>query len=209
MTLAVRAFAFVSALLVVAASRPAGACSWAGLPPFELDPKEEAVDVTPPSAIGSTTYSVERGRGPQKDGCGTSGSSCDDVGVITLHLGEATDDRTPDASLGYRVEVVSGKAPSDPSWPTAAVRAHEGRVLYFHWNDGGDDDQEPIDLTFRIRAVDLAGNEGPPLDVRIRDAGSSEDGCRTARGGVDLSWAVALALLGALRRSRRPWFAGA
>lgn len=118
-----------------------------------------------------------------------------------MYLGETTDDRTDAEHMGYRVEVVAGHAPSDPTWPTGPVRALGG-TLYFHWVDGGSDDQEAVDFTLRIRAVDLAGNEGPPSDVRIRDDGSSA-GCRVAGAGVDLSWSFVAALLFCLRRRAR------
>ena len=189
--------------VIVSLRRTASACSYGPLPSHEIDPAEKAVDTKAPSAIGEITYTVQRGRDPN-GGCGrsTEGSSCDDVGGISVHLGEATDDRTTQDELGYRVEVVTGNAPADSTWPTSAVRAVD-QTLYFHWVDGNHDDQDALDFTFRIRAVDRAGNEGPPSDVRIRHDGDDGGGCRMARG-VDVSWAlIAAVLLGLHVRARR------
>jgi hypothetical protein len=186
----------------LASSARADACSFAGHEIHVLDDAEKTLDTTPPSAIGETTYSVTRGRGPERSGCSETSSSCDDIGGIQLYVSEVTDDRTSLEKLGYRVEVVAGSLPGF-STPTTAVRAFNGNQLFFHWIDDAEEEQESIDVTFRIRAVDLAGNEGPPRDVRVRDDGRS-DGCSLATTSVDVS----LPLFGAFvllvwARSRR------
>jgi hypothetical protein len=184
----------------------ADACSFGPLETHSLDESEKAVDSTSPTALGTSSYTVERGHGPERSGCTETASSCDGTGNITLYLGEVSDDRTPEEKLGFRVELVAGNAPSNSTWPSdpnapsATVRAHVGRTLFLHFEDGEDEDQEAIDFTLRVRAVDLAGNEGPPTEIRIRDSGS-DSGCRVASGSVDLSPVFAL-LLGALAWAR-------
>lgn len=194
------------AAFVVACPLRADACSYGPLESHSLDDSEKAVDSTPPTALGASSYTVQRGHGPERSGCTETVSSCDGTGNITLYLGEVSDDRTAEEKLGFRFEVVAGNAPSNQTWPSdpnaasATVRAHTGRTVFFHFEDGEDEDQEPIDFTLRVRAVDLAGNEGPPTDIRIRDSGS-DSGCRVASGSVDLSPVLAF-LFGALAWAR-------
>jgi hypothetical protein len=186
---------------------PAAACSFGPQVEHRIDASEQALDDTPPSAVEGASYSVQRGVGPRQQGCGQQMmTSCDDIGLITLEMGQATDDRTQRGALGYRLEVVAGAAPPDAGWPTVAVRADDGGRIFLPWVDGSSDEQEAFDLTFRVRAVDLAGNEGPPTELRIRDAGEGE-GCRVAdagRGEMDLSLpglGVLVLVLRSLRRS--------
>lgn len=187
------------AALSFVAPRRAEACDYGTMAPHETDPAEVAVDSTPPSAIAKPSFTVKRGHGPEGS-CGSQSSdSCADIGSISVHFAPATDDRTAAATMGYRVEVVDGVAPADPTWPSAAVRAHDGNTLYFHWSDGEDDEQEPIDFTLAISAVDRAGNQGPPTEVRIRHGGS-EEGCRVTGSGVNLSWWLLAGALWAVRR---------
>lgn len=191
--------ALVVGAWLVLLSRDAAACSYAGNAEHTLDPSEQAVDTAPPAAVGEPTYSVRRGRGPERSGCSESGSSCDDIGGISVHLGEVSDDRTLPGEMGFWIELVSGSPPSGINLPSTLVRADSSRSLHFNWSDGADDDQEAIDFTLRIRAVDRAGNEGPPSELRIRDDGSSEGCALAASSGLDLIW-ILLAL--ALLRSR-------
>ncbi|MBK8999002.1 MAG: hypothetical protein IPM35_25040 [Myxococcales bacterium] len=185
--------------LVLLAPRRGDACSYGPMAPHTTDPAEAAVDSTPPSAIAKPSFTVQRGHGPE-GGCGSQSSdSCADIGSISVHFQPASDDRTDAANMGYRVEVVKGVAPADSTWPSAAVRAHEGNTLYFHWADGESDEQEAIDFTLAISALDRAGNQGPATELRIRHGGS-EEGCRATRSGVDLSWWLVAAALWALRR---------
>lgn len=186
-------------------SRRSEACDYGALGTHTIDPAEQAVDATPPSAISSPSYTVRRGHAPESDGCRETWDSCADIGSISVHFEPPTDDRTATEELGYRVEVTSGRAPSDPTWPTAPVRASNGDTLFFHWADGERDDQETLDFTLTLRAVDRAGNEGPATEVRIRHGGS-EEGCRVAGRGVDLSWWLIVAALGCVglrARARR------
>ena len=138
------------------------------------DPQAQATDGSPPSAPLVTVQSIQRGKGPEYQGCSQSASSCDDLGRIILQV-SATDDQTEVASLGYRIELASGSLPSGLSLPATAVRPATSSGLVLGWNDGASDDQEALSFVLVIRAVDLAGNEGPPTSVAVRDAGSG--GC--------------------------------
>lgn len=179
--------------------RRAEACSYGPLAPHQTDAAEAAVDTTPPSAIAKPSFTVKRGHGPDGS-CGSESSdSCADTGSISVHFEPATDDRTDATSMGYEVEVVDGVAPTDPTWPSSAVRAFDGNTLYFHWSDGDSDEQETIDFTLAIRAVDRAGNQGPATEIRIRHGGS-EEGCRVTGSGVNLAWWL---LAGALWAARK------
>jgi hypothetical protein len=197
--------ALLAALTALVPARDAAACDVAAPSPLVVDAAEKAVDHTPPSAPTGVTTSVRRGRGPQKQGCGaTSATSCDDVGTITL-APTATDDRTPAAKLGYRVRLVAGALPAGASLPAGAVVPFQG-LLPITWIDGAEDDQEVIDFTVTLTAVDLAGNEGPAsAPVHVTDPGGSA-GCRV-RGAGDAASAALLAGLilaaRAIRRGRR------
>lgn len=193
----------VCASLVVLGASPSAACDFSPPPSYVLDPSEVGVDKTAPSAIGETTHSVTRGRGPERSACSETSSSCDDIGGIQLYVSEVSDDRTSVDELGYRVELIAGHLPGFTP-PTTPVGAYNGNQLFFHWSDDAEDEQESIDVTFRIRAVDLAGNEGPPREVRVRDDGRS-GGCRIATSSVDVSlplFGVLGALLWALARRK-------
>lgn len=182
------------------APRRAQACSYGPLPPHPTDPAEAAVDGTPPSAIAKPSFTVKRGHGPEGS-CGSQSSdSCADTGSISVHFEPATDDRTDAATMGYQVEVVDGVAPTDPTWPSSAVRAYDGNTLYFHWSDGESDEQETIDFTLALRAVDRAGNQGPATEIRIRHGGS-EESCRMTGSGVNLAWWLLAGALWAARKT--------
>jgi len=153
---------------------PAHACKLASNPVHSTDAQAQATDGSPPSAPVVTVQSIQRGKGPEYQGCSQSASSCDALGRIILQV-SATDDQTEVASLGYRIELASGSLPSGLSLPATAVRPATGSGLLLGWIDGASDDQEALSFVLAIRAVDLAGNEGPPTSVALRDAGSG--GC--------------------------------
>lgn len=206
------AFGFGAMLLgALTWARPSLACKYGPPEAHVVEPEQTAVDSTPPSEIGDPSFTVRRGHALERSGCSETNDSCADTGIIGVHFEPAADDRTDGSLMGYRVRVVAGELPSDEPWPEWPVRATSAEALYFGWTDGETDDQEEIDATLSITAIDRAGNEGPPTELRIRDPGSSA-GCRVSRARLDLSWALtagALWWLGSrAARSRRPGAAG-
>jgi MYXO-CTERM domain-containing protein len=197
-------------LILVAAALHAPDASACSIPaPSELvvDTAEQAVDHAAPATVATVGVAVQRGRAPKSEGCGSmAASSCDDLGIVTLTPTAPADDRTDASALGYRVRLVAGALPDGSSlWPKAVVPG-VGGGLALVWIDGADDEQEPVDFTVTVAAVDRAGNEGPAsAPVRVTDGGSS-GGCRT-RGAGDAASAglVAMVVLaaGALARRRR------
>jgi hypothetical protein len=191
--------AFACGLCV--ANQPAQACLLHGNVTHELDAQAQATDSTPPGEPTLALETIKRGKGAE--GCGTAVSSCDDLGWIAVRA-SATDDQTPAASLGYRVELASGSLPSGLTLPADAVRGDEGGLLSFGWIDGNSDDQESLSFSLAVRAVDLAGNVGPPAYVPIDDPGS---GCSMlARRPFASGWSTTVVILLAaylLRRCRR------
>jgi hypothetical protein len=188
--------------------RPARACSFPGNETYYADPEAKATDASPPGAPVVTVQSIKRGKGIERDGCGASGSSCDDLGTILLQV-SATDDQTETANLGYRIELASGSLPSGLTLPTTAVHPAISGTLLLVWIDGASDDQEAMSFVLSIRAVDLAGNEGPPTSVAVDDPGSggcSMNGHSPADSPLAIL-AVLLVIAGLLRRghqSKRP-----
>jgi hypothetical protein len=147
---------FVAAIVVALAfATGAPACSIA-IVPHELDAAEQAVDRSAPSPPEVSVASIKRGRAAEPGPGGlVVANSCDDIGMITLRLNGATDDRTVADRMGY-VVVVSEGAPEGLQ-PADAVRAPAGELV-LHWIDGATNDQEPLDFTVSVLAVDLAGN---------------------------------------------------
>jgi hypothetical protein len=195
--------ALVAALATVAAAPPARACSYPALTPHVIDPAAQAVDHTPPATPALTVEKIKRGQGPRNDGCGSSASSCDDFGVITL-ANPTADDQTPVEAIGYRFALVSGAFPVGFALPTDTIGklVTDGRI-FLPWLDGADDDQDSIDFTLEIVAVDAAGNTSAPQTLRIRD---DQSGCGVApvRGPVALeaTFILFVAITAASRRRR-------
>jgi hypothetical protein len=136
-----------------------------------------------------------------QEGCGESATSCDDLGLVNIKLVPPEDDQSPSDNLGYMITLKEGSLPGGVELPSGPVLADANSVLYLAWVDGAQDKQEPIGFTLEIFAMDLAGNVGEPLEVRVSDPGSS-DGCSAAPGRVG-SWLPLVALLGALVALRR------
>ena len=195
----------VAALLgTLGVQPPARACSIAVPTPHVVDPAMQATDHVPPTLPPLGAPRITRGKPPQRSGCGYSGTSCDDLGSVVIPLG-ATDDQTPPTQIGFRMSLAAGALPSGLSLPSDAVKPW-GDVLALNWPDGANDDQEPIDFTLRVVAIDLAGNESPPQTVRVADDPGGA-GCVVARPGTAPEGAAGVAI-GALllvvrRRSRR------
>jgi hypothetical protein len=195
----------VAAVLAATWPARARACT---LPPPEahtLNPAEQAVDHTPPVVAGRLQVNIARGRGPAR-GCGgsASGTSCDELGRITLTV-SASDDRSPATAMGFRLALLGGRLPVGLLLPAQAVRARGDGTLLLAWTDGAQDEQEPIDFSLELRAVDAAGNTSAPALIGVHD-GDDDGGCALARSprtpALLLAAPLTLAAL-ALRRRRR------
>jgi hypothetical protein len=163
---------------------------------------EAASDTTPPLAPASIGVSIERGVGPRNaGGCNSMMTSCDSTGSIHLYPeppeGETRED------TGYLIAVSNGRPPDGLTIPAEALIASESSGIWLYWEDGAHDDQEAIDFTLTVRAVDRAGNVSEEATrVRVRHGGDA--GChagRKARGAF--SALILLALLGAALVRRR------
>lgn len=148
-------------------SQPARACSLTPHPEHMIDPAEQAVDTTPPGV--PVLGAVRIRRQPSLPACNDSGA-CDGTGLITLTITAPTDDRTPGTSMGYLVEFADGAVPLVFP-PQEAVGADEQGEIAIYFND----QDQRLDFTLSVRAMDLAGNLGAPAAVEVRDAGG--DGC--------------------------------
>jgi hypothetical protein len=204
-------------ILVLSQAGDANACLYEGLDPFEVDPTLADVDQEPPAAIEGVRVAISRGRGPERHGCQSRATSCDDIGRWRLYFRPPVDDQSGPDDLGYVVELVSGRVPGQPELEpgdliTDAVGPSYGSTpeeatLAFDWIDGATDKQESLSFTVVVRAVDRAGNLGDASDpVRVRHAGDS--GCamgrgRTTFGGLMMAFALGgLALRRGARESR-------
>jgi hypothetical protein len=189
-------------LLGALVTKRAQACSVAGLTEHPIDPS--STDDVPPAAVEKVSIDIMRGHGPESSGCNGSHSetSCDDLGIVGLRVTPPEDDSTPGDQLGFVITLTAGKLPGDVVLPPNAVRGFQGS-LPLVWIDGASDEQEPIDFTVTLSAVDEAGNVGPPSNpIRIQDPGSSE-GCGTASSGLGSWWPGAIVMLLALHAVRR------
>lgn len=179
----------------------ARACSFAFLEHF-VDADEAAVDTTPPAApvIGEVMFHRRPDRSER--GCRQSASSCDGTGTIGISIDMAADDRTAEADMGYVIEIAGGALPSEVYLPMEAVRADESGILWFWF---GDHDQD-LDFTVSVRARDLGGNLGEPVEVQVIDSSQGGDGCSAgASAGPSTLALVMLALAASLRRRRDPF----
>lgn len=179
----------------------AQACEVSGYRSHELDPL--AVDGIAPAPPTVAVSNIRRGKGPETTamGCGSSASSCDDLGSIALAL-TATDDQTEVAHMGFAVSLAEGSLPAGLTLPTAAIRTNSG-YLFLHWGDGKTDDQEAFSFSLSIKAVDRAGNTSPETIVRVGDPGSG-GGCSLLATRAASSWVVTtLGLIGLARLGRR------
>jgi hypothetical protein len=83
------------------------ACSYSPPAPFEI--QADPQDVTPPAAPRVHIGRIKRGKEPEREGCGFSGSSCDDTGYVRLDV-EGVDAGAESPDIGYVLEVM-GQAP--------------------------------------------------------------------------------------------------
>jgi hypothetical protein len=138
---------------------PARACEPIGEIAHTVIASMQATDQTPPTLPALPPAEVHRSDGSNQGGCGAS--SCRDVGIISI-AALATDDMTQRERIGYRFTLESGTLPASLALPTTAI---QGTTLWW----GADTGEEPIDVTLRVVAIDLAGNESAPQTVRVID----------------------------------------
>ena len=177
--------------------RPAAACSIAGPSPHVVDGAKAEMDHSPPTLSSVTVVQISRGTGG--DGC--AHSSCDGIGNSQIHAA-VSDDMSPASELGYRLNLVGGTLPKG-LWPALDVPFRLGAGnIGLHWDDGEPADQDTVDFTLQVVAIDAAGNESQPQTVRIYDP---KGGCSVASRSTGHSLTAALLmLLVAGRRPRSP-----
>ena len=107
---------------------PARACSFAAPTAHVVDPAMQATDHTPPTLPPLPAPRITRGKGAERSGCGSSASSCDDLGAIVFQA-QATDDMTPADRIGYVFTLESGSLPAGLE-PTGAIEP-QGDTLAF------------------------------------------------------------------------------
>jgi hypothetical protein len=174
------------------------ACSIATPPRHVVDPALRATDQTPPDLAALSVARIKRGHG----GSGCGGSSCDDIGSVRIAV-VVTDEITPRENIGFRLAFVAGTPPQGLVPPPADPfrTDYTNGQIDLSWGDGGTDDQESIDFTVEVVAVDAAGNESGPRTIRVRDGGS---GCQvsgtSSLSGTVFSSALIVALFVLLRR---------
>ena len=169
-------------------SRTALACSYANPSPVAPDSSKVGVDVTPPELL-KLSASLERGIQPSDDDVR---SGCLKHSYFSLNA-SASDDQTPAEKLAWRLEALRGDPPLYHEEPVS--------YMYFVWEEDGD---EPIDFELRVRAVDEAGNESNPVDIRITDPGAGSDGgCALVPRRGEAPPLSALALLALAWAARR------
>jgi hypothetical protein len=165
------ALAVAACLLPLTAAEPARACSRIAQTPFAIDPAQQAVDRVAPDAIAQIGVSIARGSVPHCSNGECTSTSCDGVGSVFLELGPLRDDRTPSERMGVLLEVVEGQAPAG-LMPSSALGAGPDGHLTLLWGDDLSTVGQPIDFKIVARAVDAAGNTGPPSEpVRIHHDG--------------------------------------
>lgn len=173
------------------ATRPARACSFIAPTAHTVDPSMDGIDSTPPEPVYVRSVRVHRAdtRG---------GPTCWD-GYVYIRIADPVDDKTPPEQMGFRYEVVDGTAP-DLLWhfypgPIKLRRGSEGDMgVFLPWMETEPDPAiiPPVRFTVRITPIDLAGNEGQPVDVVVQDP-ADDTGCNAtgASGGLGLAWLIA------------------
>ena len=154
--------------------RPAEACSFIGPQEHMLDPDEQQEDTEPPGVPAIAELEVFRNPMPN-GGCETMSNSCEGTGVVQLTL-SAQDDRSATENMGYTFALAGGELPEGLTLPTTPIRADSQGliVLIFH------DEDQTVDFSLEVRAVDLGGNAGDPVVVDVVDGSG---GCRVGGGG--------------------------
>jgi hypothetical protein len=175
-------FAAAASALPLFAPAPARACNVAAPTAHVVDPAMQATDQMAPTLSPIPAPVIGRGFAPA--GCSGSSSSCDDIGVIQIEP-KATDDMTPADRIGFRITLAAGTLPSGLTLPADTIDLPPGfPFVGLTWVDGATNDQDPLDFTLSIVAVDLAGNESAPQAVAVHDDGGGSGGssCQLSYG---------------------------
>jgi len=189
--------AAAASALPLCAPAPARACSAAGPTPFVVDPSLQATDHVAPTLSPLSVAGLHRGKA--MGAC--SGSSCDGMGSLGI-AGTATDDVSVAGSIGYRFAVVTGTLPAGFTLPDGPSRVYvQDDTIWFSWDDGATDDQDDIDFTLSVVAIDAAGNESAPQTVRVSDHPGF--GCAIARRRSDRDALVCLVVAAVTLATRR------
>jgi len=196
--------------LPLCAPAPARACSIAAPTAHVVDPAMQATDQMSPALSPIPGPVIGRGFAP--GGCSGSSSSCDDIGVIQIQP-KATDDMTPAEKIGFRVTLAAGTLPSGLTLPADAIDLPPGYPFVgLTWVDGATNDQDLLNFTLSIVAVDLAGNESAPQTVVVHDDGGGSGGSASCQlsaarsggsGHTPASAAICLAVFALLIRRHR------
>lgn len=188
------------AAAVAYAPTPASACSAPALDEALADSALD--DSEAPAAPADIDVTIRRGAANECRLGRCERNSCAGVGFVTLEFTPPSDDQTAPGDLAYQLEVVDGE-PVPDLIPAFAFRTFgaPGEVN-LQWSDGATDDQEAIEFSVVLRAVDAAGNLGPPSDpIVIADPGGSA-GCSIGGDRPGPLAAAFVLLLAACRRRR-------
>lgn len=169
-------------LLLLAAPRPADACSIVVPGSFAVDPVLEGTETTPPTLdLSDARAHTSRGVGPTCVSGGYASTSCDDIGSINLSFPSAGAP-APEGdldSVGYLLRVVEGTVP-DGFWldtaPYAAFHHDGDATIPLIWIDGAEEAQEAFSFTLGVTPIDSAGNTGGEELLFIDDPGNTGDG---------------------------------
>jgi len=159
----------VLALVITSLQTPvAWACKIKQLPDQFSAASSSSPDSAPPSPPNVAGVAVTRaGHAPPGNG------DCSEVGYLEIKL-QAGDSGTWPATLGVGLSLVAGTLPTAfpvmPDYPLAPIQGS----LYFA---GQDDPSQSIDFTLRAVAVDGAGTESTPVDIRVFSPGNGGGGC--------------------------------
>jgi hypothetical protein len=193
------AIGIFGALLAIApVARP---CVLAAPTEHQIDPA--SADRVPPTLVRAEVRAVARGLPPRGGGCGSTTSSCDDLGWVRVVV-EATDDTTIASEIGFLFELESGTLPAGMSLPSTPVR-RTGEEIHLVFADGAVEEQEPISFVLRITAVDRAGNKSASSSVAVNHDGREEWSCGFGKSGIRVgpTMLIVAALFAWLRRANR------
>jgi hypothetical protein len=190
--------------------------------PYVVDSALQANDRVAPSPFTEASAFAFRTIGTVCKGDTCTASTCGNSASIQLSFVAPSDDQTPSAELGYRIEVLAGEIPQSMLDDVGQPRPLPPSLSF----DIGFDEVTRIDAVIALVAIDRAGNESAPsAPIAIRysgcvkpffedrcldpsDLGAETAGCSTSGQltGRDASLpiaALALALAALALRNRK------